>query len=131
MCCSYLQVEFRQRFQIDRLYVGQQAAVVKSSPELTALVEDMIKITQALQDPEAAQGVSVVCVCVCVWCTSMCNVWVRVCVYFHSLCGCGCCVCVSIRCIRVAARVFPSCVWLWALGVCFHPVFSCCWVQMY
>ena len=54
----YKELEFRKHFSIDEMYVGKPARVVAASPHLLSLIEDMIKITQAVQQPEIAQGVS-------------------------------------------------------------------------
>lgn len=55
----YKELEFRDHFEIDNMYVGKRPRVVAASPKLLLLIEDMIMITQAVQQPEIAQGVSI------------------------------------------------------------------------
>ena len=44
---------------MDEMYIGHRPRLAAASTELLSLIEDMIKITQALQEPEIAQGVMV------------------------------------------------------------------------
>lgn len=54
---KYKEIEFSNKFNIDEMLIGQRQIGVETSTQLFALVEDMIRINQSLQEPEAARGV--------------------------------------------------------------------------
>lgn len=53
----YLEQEFVGNFRMSDFHNGLRPAPVDSTVELLDIVEDLIKVDQALQEPEAAQGV--------------------------------------------------------------------------
>ena len=53
----YKETEFSGEFNIALLHAGQRTKAVKASSELLVLIEDMIKVNQSLQEPEAARGI--------------------------------------------------------------------------
>ena len=53
----YKEQEFAMHFDVHGLTCGKHPETVEPNPELLATVEDLIRIHQALGEPEAAQGV--------------------------------------------------------------------------